>query len=122
MALSEDVQYISLHKPLPLLLHGYVAPFILAYASLLAVWVGVYGFWEYLEAFLILYAIVAGLDIIACLFCVWSVHVRCVLTCRKVSLQITYFYHSTLIGWGVNSLAGQTHTHTHTLAEIWLIY
>ena len=84
MALSDDVQYISLHKPLPLVLHGYVLPFIIVYAALLFVWVGVYGFLEYYEAFLIGFAIVAGLDVVTCLFCVWSVHVRCALTCRKV--------------------------------------
>lgn len=84
MALSDDVQYISLHKPLPLILHGYVLPFLLVYAALFLVWIGVYGFLEYYEAFLIGFAVVAGLDIITCLFCVWSVHVRCALTCRKV--------------------------------------
>ena len=85
MALSESVRYITLHKPLPLLLHGYLAPFILIYVAILFAWIGVYGFSEYQEAFLILYAIVAGVDIVTCLFCVWSVHVRCALTCRKVS-------------------------------------
>ena len=84
MRLSEDVQYISLHKPLPLVFHGYVWPFILLYAILLAVWIGVYGFLEHTEAFLIGCAIIAGLDIVTCLFCVWSVHVRCTLTCRTV--------------------------------------
>ena len=77
MRLSEDVEYISLHKPLPFVLQGYVWPFVLLYAALLAVWVGVYGFLEYTEAFLI------G-------FGVWSVHVRCALTCTKVSKQYLY--------------------------------
>ena len=86
MVLSEDVRYISLCKPLPLLLHGYLEPFIVVYAALLVVWFQVYGFWDYLEAFLIAYAVVAGVDIITCLFCVWSVHVRCALTCRKVCM------------------------------------
>ena len=84
MRLSEDVQYISLYKPLPLVLHGYVWPFMALYAALFAGWVGMYGLWEHTEAFLIGCAIIGGLDIVTCLFCVWSVHVRCALTCRKV--------------------------------------
>lgn len=84
MALSEDVRYISLYKPLPLVLHGYLAPFIFVYVALLAVWSQVYGIWEHLEALLIVSAIVAGVNVLTCLSCVWSVHVRCALTCRKV--------------------------------------
>lgn len=88
MRLSEDVEYISLHKPLPFVLQGYVWPFVLLYAALLGVWVGVYGFLEYTEAFLIGFTIIAGLNIVTCLFGVWSVHVRCALTCSKVKRDI----------------------------------
>lgn len=86
--LSDDVQYISLHKPLPLVFHGYVWPFILLYAALFVAWIGVYGFLEHTEAFLIGCAIIGGLDIVTCLFCVWSVHVRCSLTCSKVTVRL----------------------------------
>ena len=88
MRLSEDVEYISLHKPLPFVLQGYVWPFVLLYAALLGVWIGVYGFLEYTEAFLIGFAIIAGLNVVTCLFGVWSVHVRCALTCSKVKRNI----------------------------------
>lgn len=94
MRLSEDVEYISLHKPLPFVLQGYVWPFVLLYTALLAVWVGVYGFLEYTEAFLIGFAIIGGLNIITCLFGVWSVHVRCALTCTKVFFLSTALYKS----------------------------
>ena len=94
MRLSEDVEYISLHKPLPFVLQGYVWPFVLLYAALLGVWVGVYGFLEYTEAFLIGFAIIAGLNIVTCLFGVWSVHVRCALTCSKVKKK--YLKHCTV--------------------------
>ena len=97
MRLSEDVEYISLHKPLPFVLQGYVWPFVLLYTALLAVWVGVYGFLEYTEAFLIGFAIIGGLNIVTCLFGVWSVHVRCALTCTKVFLFIYFGYPSTPI-------------------------
>ena len=43
MRLSEDVEYITLQRPLPLALHGYVWPFAVAYAALLGGWVWVFG-------------------------------------------------------------------------------
>ena len=82
--LSEDVQKISLHRPLPLFLHGYVVPFILLYAAVVITWSQVYGLTEHWEALLIAIAAVAVLDVITVLSCVWSVHVRAALTCRKV--------------------------------------
>lgn len=84
MPLSEDVDRISLHRPLPRLFHGYVAPFLLLYAAITAIWIAAFDFPERLEAFMIAFAVVAGLDVVTCLFCVWSVHVRAALTCRKV--------------------------------------
>ena len=84
MRLSEGVEYIKLQSPLPLALHGYVWPFAVAYAALLGGWVWVFGALEFTELFFIVAAIIGSLNIVSCLFCVWSVHVRCVLTCRKV--------------------------------------
>ena len=84
MRLSEDVSYITLCKPLPLVLHAYVWPFVLAYLSLVSVWFSLYGFEESLEVFFLCLAVIAAINIITCLFCVWSVHVRCALTCKKV--------------------------------------
>ena len=83
-SLSEDVEYVTYHKPLPLLLHGYVWPFILAYMLVTCGWVWFNGSWEQIEALFICCAIIAAFNIIACLFCVWSVHIRCKLTCFKV--------------------------------------
>ncbi len=84
MGLSEEVNYIVLCKPLPLILHGYVWPFILAYIALVSVWTGVYGFEESPELFFLCLASIAVLNIITALFCVWSMHVRCALTCKQV--------------------------------------
>lgn len=88
MPLSEDVDRISLHRPLPRLFHGYVAPFLLLYGGVAAAWVAAFDFPEQLEAFLIALAAVAGLEVVTCLFCVWSVHVRAALTCRKVGCTL----------------------------------
>ena len=52
--------------------------------ALLGGWVRVFGALEFTELFFIVAAIIGSLNIVSCLFCVWSVHVRCVLTCRKV--------------------------------------
>lgn len=82
--LSEDVDYVTYHKPLPLALHGYVWPFMLAYALLAGGWAWVYGLSEQIEGFFIGCAIVGALNIITGLCCVWSVHIWCKLTCTKV--------------------------------------
>ena len=87
-SISEDVQSICYYSPLPVLLHGYVAPFLVIYVLELYVWLMVYGLEEYFEAGCIAFAATAVLQVVACLFCVWSVHVRCLFTCRKVTYSI----------------------------------
>ena len=84
MPLSEDVQSITLYKPRIVLLHGYVFPFIILYASLLLGWVVTFEGLEHVEALLISVAVIAAANVVTCLFCVWSVHVRCALTLTKV--------------------------------------
>ena len=88
--LSEDVEYVTYHKPLPLPLHGYVWPFILLYSLVLFGWLWLYGPSEHVEGFLIGCAVVGALNIVTCLFCVWSIHIRCKLTCLKVSGTILF--------------------------------
>eukprot|EP00731_Ephydatia_muelleri_P023854 Em0016g125a len=85
MTIGDEIEYISLYKPLHIAFHGYIAPFVVSYAILVFLWVGVYGLWDYREVFLIAIAGVAALDFLLCLFCVWSVHLRCFVTCKKVS-------------------------------------
>ena len=84
MTIGDEIDYISLYKPLHIAFHGYIAPFVVSYAVLVFLWVGVYGLWDYREVFLIAIAGVAALDFLLCLFCVWSVHLRCFVTCKKV--------------------------------------
>lgn len=87
--LSEDVREITLYKPLPMYLHGYVVPFLLLYAAVLFVWSQLYGLGENWEALLIVVAAIAVLNVLVVLSCVWSVHFRAFLTCKKVRrLQI----------------------------------
>lgn len=83
--MSEDVDYVTCLKPLPFALHGYVWPFALGYVLLLVGWTWLHGPLEQMEGFFIGCAIIGVLNIVTCLFCVWSVHIRCKLTCSKVS-------------------------------------
>lgn len=86
--LSEDVREISLYRPLPVYLHGYLIPFLLVYAAVLLGWSQVYGLTEHWEALLISLAAVAVLNVLVVLSCVWSVHFRAFLTCKKVRERI----------------------------------
>ena len=82
--LSEDVREISLYRPMPVYLHGYVVPFLALYGAVLLGWSQVYGLTESWEALLISLAAVAVLNVLVVLSCVWSVHFRAFLTCKKV--------------------------------------
>lgn len=82
---SEEIHSITLYHLLPTWFHGYILPFVILYVSLASGWIYVFGD-LHREALFISMAVVGALNVMACLFCVWSVHVRCLLTCRKVSL------------------------------------
>uniref|UniRef100_A0A131Z2X6 Endoplasmic reticulum transmembrane helix translocase n=1 Tax=Rhipicephalus appendiculatus TaxID=34631 RepID=A0A131Z2X6_RHIAP len=80
---DELVQRISLHTRKPFLLDGCVSPFLTLYTAWLYLWTCVYGVSEYYEAGLIALACLGVVHILTCLFCHWSVHVRCLLSCRR---------------------------------------
>lgn len=82
--IDDLVHSIGLYVPRPLILHGYIFPFLFAYAGWLWYWVYIYGLDEYFEAGMIVLASLGCLQILTCLFCHWSVHIRCILTCSKV--------------------------------------
>ncbi|XP_052789722.1 endoplasmic reticulum transmembrane helix translocase-like [Mya arenaria] len=84
-ALNEEIQYVSYYNFRPTLFHGYVGPFVIIYAIWLYVLTAVYGLEDYFEAGLIALAVIGVLQILVSLFCLWSVHIRCILTCSKVS-------------------------------------
>ncbi|KAJ8038836.1 Manganese-transporting ATPase 13A1 [Holothuria leucospilota] len=81
---NEEIESLSFHNRRPLLFHGYIFPFILLYLVWLYQWILVYGVWDYFEAGLIAFAVIGCVQILVCLFCHWSVHVLCSLTCTKV--------------------------------------
>lgn len=82
--LTDEIEQISLHNPRPLILHGYVAPFIVLYLVWLYIWVSIYGVHDYYEVGCIGFAVIGLLQVLACLFCHWFMEVRCLLTCSKV--------------------------------------
>lgn len=82
---DELVQHISLHTRKSLLLDGCVSPFLTLYTVWFYLWTCVYGASEYYEAGLITLACLGVVHILTCLFCHWSVHVRCFLSCNKES-------------------------------------
>ncbi|KAL4219329.1 hypothetical protein ACF0H5_021909 [Mactra antiquata] len=82
-ALNDDIQYVSFYNIRPLPFHGYVGPFIVIYLGWFYSWTVVYGLEEYFEAGLIVLAGIGLLQILTSLFCLWSVDVRCALTCSK---------------------------------------
>ncbi|XP_076436268.1 endoplasmic reticulum transmembrane helix translocase-like [Babylonia areolata] len=82
--LNEEIQRLSYHNIRPVVLHGYVLPFIFIYAGWFYTWTMVYGMDDYFEAGLIAFAIVGLFQILTALFCMWSIEVRCAMTCSKV--------------------------------------
>lgn len=83
-SLDENVQSISLHKSLPIVVHGYILPFMILYATWFYGWVFVYGVDDYYEPGLIVLAFIGVAQILVCLSCYWSVHIRAVLATLKV--------------------------------------
>lgn len=81
---------VTLYNSSPLLFHGYVGPFVILYSIWFYVWAFTYGVSEYFEAGMIVVACIGILQILTCLFCHWSVHIRCLLSCRRVSILITF--------------------------------
>ncbi|KAH3794412.1 hypothetical protein DPMN_147945 [Dreissena polymorpha] len=84
-ALNEEIQYVTYYNFRPTILHGYIGPFVGLYLVWLYCWTVVYGLEEYFEAGLIALACIGVVQVLVSLFCLWSVHVRCVLTCSRVS-------------------------------------
>ncbi|KAH3794144.1 endoplasmic reticulum transmembrane helix translocase-like [Dreissena polymorpha] len=83
-ALNEEIQYVTYYNFRPTILHGYIGPFVGLYLVWLYCWTVVYGLEEYFEAGLIALACIGVVQVLVSLFCLWSVHVRCVLTCSRV--------------------------------------
>jgi len=98
-SVDENVQSIALYNPVHVALHGYIAPFLVLYPSWFYLWVFVYGTDDYYESGLIILAAICIVQILVCLSCYWSVHVRCALTCTKVSSRVDSVCFSTRSGY-----------------------
>lgn len=90
--LDELVQKVSLHNPLPTIVHGYSLPFIFLYGVWFYCWVYVYGVEEYQEAGWIALAGIGLIQVLVSLSCYWSVHVRTFLTCSATLNPLEAIY------------------------------
>jgi len=84
ICVNEEIESVSLYTSRPLLLHGYVLPFLLLYGGWLYVWAAVLGLSDYVEAGCIGFVIIGLLQVVCSLLCHWFVSVRCFLTCNRV--------------------------------------
>ncbi|XP_013793364.1 manganese-transporting ATPase 13A1-like [Limulus polyphemus] len=83
VGVDELVKSVSLHNYRHILLHGYTGPFIVFYLVWFYMWAAIYGINENFEAGMIALACMGLIQILTCLFCQWSVHIRCLLGCSK---------------------------------------
>jgi len=85
IGVNEEIESVSLYTLRPLLLHGYVLPFmLLLYGGWLYVWLAVLGLSDYVEAGCIGFVIIGLLQVVCSLLCHWFISVRCFLTCNRV--------------------------------------
>lgn len=84
--LTQDIDRVELYIGKPLLLHGYVFPFIVLYSGWIGYWFRILGLREYAEMGSIGIAILGFIQILTCLFCHWFVGFKCLMTCKKVRL------------------------------------
>jgi len=78
---------IRLFKKSHLLLHGYLIPFVIAYAIAAYSWL---TFGDESLGYIVLYcAIVLCLQVLVVLFCFWSISFRCLMLYTKVCTTVT---------------------------------
>ncbi|XP_066142294.1 endoplasmic reticulum transmembrane helix translocase [Euwallacea fornicatus] len=77
------IQSISLYTPTSSLFHLYLLPFVILYVLWTYLWIGIWGFWELYEGGFIGIAVIGCIQILCCLACYWSVHIKCFFTYKK---------------------------------------
>ncbi|GIY91854.1 manganese-transporting ATPase 13A1 [Caerostris extrusa] len=77
------VDNVTLYRSRHLLFSGFVGPFVIFYFAWFYIFNFRYGFEEYFEAGMIALAIIGIVQVLTCLFCLWSVHIRCLLSYNK---------------------------------------
>ncbi|KAG8189488.1 hypothetical protein JTE90_018140 [Oedothorax gibbosus] len=65
--------------------HAYAGPFLILYLLCGYFWIFQYGYSEFFEAGCIAMVLIGILQVLTCLFCLWSVHVKCYLTYNRVT-------------------------------------
>ena len=90
MALNNEIDYVKLYQRKRLIFHGYVLPFLIIHLIILYSWIFVYGITDYFELGCIALAVTGVIQVLACLSCHWSIHVRALLTCSKVRFTANF--------------------------------
>ncbi|KAL1457946.1 hypothetical protein WDU94_008126 [Cyamophila willieti] len=85
LTVDELVDRVSLYRTIPAYFHGTVLPFVILYCAWAYYWVYVEGYEEYAEEGFIGFGVIGVLQVLSVLCCYWSVHIRCFLSCQKVS-------------------------------------
>ncbi|RWS25769.1 manganese-transporting ATPase 13A1-like protein [Leptotrombidium deliense] len=80
---DELVASVSCYNSRPVILHGYIAPFISIYTVFIYLWLSNKVEPEFLETWFISAIAFVALQILCYLFCHWSVHVKCFLAYSK---------------------------------------
>ena len=105
MAVNKEIEYIRWYRRKKLIFHGYVFPFIIIYGAVFYTWLVVYGALAHFELGCIALAVTGVIQVLTCLSCHWSVHVRCAFTCTSVR-SVFYRYFLRLI-YSVISLVSE---------------
>lgn len=84
MKISDEVQYVELFVSSHVLNHAYVGPFLVLYGLFFPTWIIKFGFFDNFEIGCIILAILGIIQVLVCLACHWSVHIRARFTCSKV--------------------------------------
>ena len=82
--ISEELQSIELYKTTHVTSHAYVAPFVLIHSIFFPLWIFKFGFFENFEIGCIILAVLGVIQVLVCLACHWSIHIRASFTCSRV--------------------------------------
>ncbi len=85
------VKSVDCYNSRPLLLHGYIAPFVSIYVILMYNWLNYYSTSNSQEIWFIFVAIIVVLQILCYLFSHWSVSCNCFLAFTKVFFNLIIF-------------------------------
>ena len=82
--LSDEVKSVELYTSVPVIYHGYVGPFLFLYGLIFSLWIFYFGLMDYFELGCICLAATGVIQVLTCLSCHWSIHVKAKLSCKRV--------------------------------------